>query len=78
MKNGTLAISWGEYAGFYWHSKYSKRLCLGWIAFTYIPNDLDDLLNQKTTEDKGLCLCEQNAKGHIVSGWCREHKTDWL
>ena len=46
-RRGTLAISWGKYGGFYWHSKYTKRLCLGWIAFTYIPLDIDDLLKQK-------------------------------
>ena len=43
-RSGTLAISWGKYGGFYWYCKYTKRLCLGWIAFTYIPNDLDNLL----------------------------------
>jgi len=43
-RSGTLAISWGKYGGFYWHWKYTKRLCLGWIAFTYLPNDLDNLL----------------------------------
>tara|TARA_R110000796_G_scaffold97757_1_gene204984 strand:+ start:51 stop:266 length:216 start_codon:yes stop_codon:yes gene_type:complete len=24
------------------------------------------------------CLCEQNARGQVVSGWCRKHHTDWM
>jgi hypothetical protein len=26
----------------------------------------------------GACLCEQNARGQVVSGWCRKHHTDWM
>jgi hypothetical protein len=37
----TFIISCGKkYGGFYvWHKGISKRLCLGWIAFTYVPMD---------------------------------------
>jgi hypothetical protein len=41
----TIALSIGKYGGFYWNSGYTKRLCLGWVAFTYIPKDLDEVLN---------------------------------
>lgn len=41
---GTLSLSWGEYGGFYFNKGYMTRLCLGWIAFTYIPEELDKLI----------------------------------
>jgi len=39
--SGTLAISWGRYGGFYLHR---QRVCLGWMALTYINVELDDLM----------------------------------
>jgi hypothetical protein len=27
---------------------------------------------------EGECICEQNARGQVVSGWCRKHHTDWM
>ncbi len=45
MKQGTVSISWGEYGGFYFYRGYSTRLCLGWVAFTYIPSDIDTILH---------------------------------
>lgn len=41
---GSLILSWGSYGGFYVINSFSKRVCLGWIAFTYIPEDIDNLL----------------------------------
>lgn len=41
----TLMISIGAWGGVYLHWSYTKRLCLGWIAFTYIPRD-DDFLSE--------------------------------
>lgn len=35
----TLMISFGKYGGFYFHRGYSWRLCLGWMALTFIPED---------------------------------------
>ncbi len=45
--SGSLVFSWGKYGGFYFFRGYTKRLCLGWIAFTYIPKDLNEVLNEK-------------------------------
>lgn len=44
MKQGTIAINWGKYGGFYFRNRYTIRLCLGWFAITYFPCDLDDVL----------------------------------
>jgi hypothetical protein len=41
---GTLAISWGKYGGFYFKRGSMIRICLGWLAITYIPMEIDDLL----------------------------------
>lgn len=38
---GTLMFSWGRYGGFCCHS---SRLCLGWVAFTFFPHEVDDVL----------------------------------
>lgn len=45
LKGRTLALSYGNYGGFYLmrHQGWS-RICLGWIAITSIPWDIDDLL----------------------------------
>lgn len=40
-------ISVGQWAGIYVWSGYSKRLCLGWIALTFIPGDDLGLLPDK-------------------------------
>lgn len=40
MSGGTVAVSWGRFGGFYitrW------RVCLGWVAITYVRVELDDL-----------------------------------
>ena len=37
----TIIISCGRWGGFYAHN---GRLCLGWIAFTFMPYDVDDVL----------------------------------
>ena len=37
----TFMISTGHWGGFYWNN---GRLCLGWIAFTFMHYDVDDVL----------------------------------
>lgn len=45
MRRGTLALSWGPSGGFYVSLGYCKRLCLGRVALTYVPNvEVDDLM----------------------------------
>jgi hypothetical protein len=40
---GSIVLSWGKWGGFYYEpGKTITRLCLGFIAFTYIPYDFDD------------------------------------
>ena len=41
LKGATVMMSVGKYGGFYCHS---GRLCLGWVAFTFLPMDIDDAL----------------------------------
>jgi hypothetical protein len=41
MKGGTLALSWGRFGGFYLHS---HRICVGWVAITYVPVEIDRLM----------------------------------
>lgn len=41
---GTLALSWGPWGGFYVTRGFCKRVCLGRLAVTYCPVELDDLM----------------------------------
>lgn len=43
VKRGTLAISWGAWGGCYVQRGYTWRVCVGWVALTYVPIELDDL-----------------------------------
>lgn len=42
----SFVVSYGVYGGFYIHWRYTKRICLGWVAITVIPDDIDNILNQ--------------------------------
>lgn len=53
MKNGrSFCISIGKYGGFYFHKDYTVRLCLGWISFTYFPEEIDNILNNLLNKEK--------------------------
>ena len=40
MNGCTIMVSMGrEYGGFHFFRGFTTRLCLGWIAFTFIPMD---------------------------------------
>lgn len=47
---GTLSLSWGTWGGFYLYRPRGKRpsicrLCIGWVAITYIGGiEIDDLM----------------------------------
>lgn len=47
---GSLVLSWGKYGGFYFNSDYTVRLCLGWVAITYFPFEVDDLFSGEKDE----------------------------
>jgi hypothetical protein len=42
----TFCISFGRWGGFYLHRDYTTRICLGWVALTFFPCDLDRLFTQ--------------------------------
>lgn len=46
QKGWALSLSYGLYGGFYIHKGYTKRICLGRIALTYYPTDIDNLLKK--------------------------------
>jgi hypothetical protein len=45
-----LIISIGKWGGVYFFRGWSKRLCLGWVAFTFIPQD-DTLFSDEQYSD---------------------------
>ena len=49
MTPGTISISWGRWGGFYrFDGSVAKRLCMGWIAITWIAIEIDDVLEVNT------------------------------
>ena len=47
MKGLTLMINFGAYGGIYAKIyKISARICLGWVAFTVINQDIDYILEE--------------------------------
>ncbi len=49
---GSFCISWGRYGGFYIYNNYTIRICLGWLAFTYFPDDIDEIFNLFSIKNK--------------------------
>jgi hypothetical protein len=49
VRRGTLAISWGRWGGVYVHR---RRLCLGWVAITLLPMEIEDLMRAYTEHVK--------------------------
>lgn len=47
---GSLIFSWGSYGGFYYHRGLTRRLCLGWVAFTFLPVEIDELHREAMDE----------------------------
>ena len=39
-----------KYVGFYFFRGFTKRLCLGWIAFTFIPMNIEVTLDAGEAE----------------------------
>lgn len=50
----TFSISIGRWGGFYWHHDFTTRLCLGWVAFTFFPFDIDEYLEKQRHMRLGL------------------------
>lgn len=41
----SVIISFGPWGGFYLFNRFTKRICLGWLAITFIPLDVDRLFD---------------------------------
>lgn len=41
----TFAISIGKWGGFYWSFKHNWRICIGFVAFTVLFVDIDEILD---------------------------------
>lgn len=63
---GTVSMSWGPWGGFYIHRRYIWRVCLGFVAFTYMPIEVDDLL-----ESHAKMLEARDALNSGASAWYR-------
>ncbi len=43
----SFIVSFGKYGGFYFRRDYATRLCLGWLALTFLPCDIDDAFTRQ-------------------------------
>jgi len=50
----TLALSWGPTGGRYVHNGFAKRACLGRLAMTFVPIEIDDLMEAYAYEAEAL------------------------
>jgi hypothetical protein len=57
----TIICNVGRYGGFSVHRGDTTRLCLGWLAITIIPTDLDNVLSRLT--------CIEVAARAYVAAW---------
>lgn len=40
----TFMVNFGPWGGLYFRKAFSARVCLGYVAFTFVPMDVDILL----------------------------------
>ena len=52
MPHFTVALSVGPWGGFYLHRGFFHRLCLGYVALTVVPVELDDLMEAYVNEER--------------------------
>jgi len=52
MDDISIMVTIGKYGGFYIHNGYTKRICLGWIALTYMPCDLMGIIGTDNYKNK--------------------------
>ena len=50
----TLAFTFGPWGGFYFDHGFTIRLCLGWVAITFMPVDFDCLLETIFMNDPAI------------------------
>ncbi len=50
--NMSLILSVGSWGGFYIHWGFTKRLCLGWFAVTFVPRDDALYWDQSGSDDR--------------------------
>ena len=57
----TIVLSFGRWGGIYTDFGYTWRICLGWVALTLMPFDIDDVLG-------ALCPRARDCARFTVSG----------
>jgi hypothetical protein len=70
-RGGAFAVSWGKWGGFYWKRGYTTRLCLGWVALTYFPLDLDVLLRALSKAAPSSDLDQPAGNAREATTWDR-------
>lgn len=70
-----IIISTGKWGGIYWYHGFGLRLCLGWVAITFLPVDGDVILEQAAEQtvapDTARCVCAECGQPHdpkLVNG----------
>lgn len=64
----TFTISIGKYGGFYWQRGFATRLCLGFVAITIWPFDVDFYLEQQMAEITRLRMALATPPPHGGAG----------
>ena len=64
---GTVALSWGESGGFYVHR---HRICLGRVALTYVPVEIDALMRAYSDETQFTEVCWEGDHAACMAPSC--------
>lgn len=59
----TILISIGKWGNIYYYLGYGFRLCLGWVAITFLPCDGDIILDMAVKEAERL-VSAKKSKGN--------------
>lgn len=54
----SFVISFGRWGGFYFMRGFQTRVCLGWVALTYIPMDYDEVIIRALRQEKWDAILE--------------------
>lgn len=55
----SFVISIGRWGGLYFYRGHTTRLCLGWLALTFIPRDFDPMIRQAMYSTPSASSIEQ-------------------
>lgn len=64
----TIMLSFGRWGGFYVRTGYAFRVCLGFVALTIMPQDIDKLLHANKVYREMLLSMGERLTSRMLHG----------